>query len=176
MIRHPFANDGPSVMLRLTALLVVALYAVMVIWGESSESDVVVTRAAGLDGPLMGVAAASADVAPDRADATELSQLSAAEAVQIALAAGEVDPAERPDREPRMSDLAPAPEPEWFVTGSAVNLRAGPSTRDAIIGRAGLGDRAEVVSDPSDEWIRIRTEGGLEAYIFGRFLAAENPA
>ena len=168
-------------MLRLTALLVVALYAVMVIWGEGPEaagpeSDVVVTRAAGLGGPLMGVAAASSEIVPDRDEATDLSKLSAAEAVQVAIAAGEVEPAERPDREPRVADVAPEPEPAWFVTASSVNLRAGPSTRNAIVGRAGLGDRAEVLSNPSDDWIRIRTEQGVEAYIYGRFLAAENPA
>ena len=168
-------------MFRLTAILLVGLYAVMSIWGGTpAATDVAVSRADTFKPSLASFSApdASHTPQPDAAETRELASLSAREAVQAALAAGE-----RSQEAPTPA-VAAATEPEpaaeeaqevWYVTGSAVNLRQGPTTKSAILGRAALGDTAEVLSDPSDPWIRIRTEEGIEAWIYGGFLS-ETPA
>jgi len=74
--------------------------------------------------------------------------------------------------------LLPRSEPEAqpaVVTGSAVNLRAGPSTASNVVGRVTLGDRVEVVSEPTPGWSEIRVPGIAEtAFIASQFLGAAN--
>ena len=162
-------------MFRLTAVLLAGIYATMVIWGEPPEGDVAVTRAETISPavPLLGAAVASSDPAPKQDD---LSALSAREAVQVALEATQAPEAPATPPAPR---AAPDDEEEetdlWYVTGSRVSLRSGPSSNAAIVGGVSLGDRAEVLSDSDSSWIHIRTEQGLEAWIYGRYLS-ETPA
>ena len=165
-------------MFRLTAVLLAGIYATLVIWGDRPQGDVAVTRAGTTSPaiPVMGAAVASDDPAPEQDD---LSDLTPREAVQAALKAGETQaaPAE-PAAPPAVSGEAAAPEEQadlWHVTGTRVNLRSGPSTNAAVVGGISLGDRAQVLSDPGASWVRIRTEQGLEAWIYGRFLS-ETPA
>jgi uncharacterized protein YgiM (DUF1202 family) len=71
------------------------------------------------------------------------------------------------------------PEPEhivWFVTGSRVNVRSGPSTDYAVLGKVVYGEAFELVSDPNAEWIKIRIEGdGVEGYIVKRLTTEQDP-
>jgi len=73
----------------------------------------------------------------------------------------------------------PAPEPEriiWYVTGSRVNVREGPSTDYTVLGKVLYGDAAEIISDPDAEWVKIRIEGdGVEGYIAKRFMTDVDP-
>jgi len=73
----------------------------------------------------------------------------------------------------------PAPEPEriiWFVTGSRVNVRGGPSTNYEVLGKVVYGEAAEIVSDPDAEWVKIRIEGdGVEGFIMKRFMTDVDP-
>jgi uncharacterized protein YgiM (DUF1202 family) len=91
----------------------------------------------------------------------------------------EAGTATRPSVEPSAAAFVPPAEEEtlnlWYVTGSRVNLRSGPSTNSAIVGGVSAGDRAEILSDPGASWVHIRTERGLEAWIYSRFLS-ETPA
>ncbi len=161
-------------MFRLTAVLLAGLYATMAIWGHPVDSELEVTRA---DTPTAVPALAAA--AGPRSDAHDnsgegLADVGASEAIEMALAAGEARASDRP----APSAERPAAEGQadlWYVTGSRVNLRDGPSTNAAIVGGVSLGDRAEVLSDPSDAWTRIRTDRGTEAWIYSRFLS-ETPA
>ena len=59
----------------------------------------------------------------------------------------------------------------WQVTADRVNLRAGPGTEHGILGRAGLGERMEPLSDPGKAWVEVRRENGETAWIFSEFLA-----
>ncbi|MBM9596312.1 SH3 domain-containing protein [Roseitranquillus sediminis] len=160
-------------MLRLTASLLVALYAVLIIWGEPRrEPGVEVTRNNSLATTLVSPASARDETSP-------ATNVSPAEAVQIALAAGEA----RPEAAPAavaVREAEPATEPQRdvrFVTGTRVNLRAQPTTSSAIVGQVGVGDAAEVLSEGDGGWVRVRTlDEGTEAYIFGRFLSLERPA
>ena len=85
-------------MLRLTATLIASIYVALSIWGLPPGEDFTVTRMAPLDGPLLGAGAAEAAPAPAPSSATdatattkardELRNVSAEEAVKMALAAG----------------------------------------------------------------------------------------
>ena len=63
-----------------------------------------------------------------------------------------------------------------FVTGSRVNLRAGPSTGQAVVTQLGLGDRAELLSNTADGWVQIRhVESGRIGYMSADFLSPVEP-
>jgi uncharacterized protein YgiM (DUF1202 family) len=164
-------------MFRLTAVLLAGLYATYAIWGQPPQSDVSVARSDTLSPTVPALVqggAAQASTAPDPAD---LSALSDEEALELALAATEAGPAqpEAQVQPPQAAEAGPDESPLWYVTGTRVNLRSGPSSSASVVGGVSLGDRAEILSDPADSWVRIRTQQGLEAWIFARFLS-ETPA
>lgn len=160
-------------MFRLTALLVLSLFAVMSIWGDRPEGDVVVARADSFSPALAGLGGAAPPAEADEG----ASSISAQEAVEMALAAGE----KREDEPVTAAATVPEPAveedegPIVHVTGARVNLRDGPTTNSAIVGTVSRGDTAEPLTDLGDSWVRIRTERGIEAWIYGRFLS-ETPA
>jgi uncharacterized protein YgiM (DUF1202 family) len=159
-------------MFRMTAALLLGLYAVFVIWGEPTPDDVAVAR--GETSPASAPVAVAA--APSTSPETQapLARISDREALRMALAAGEKTAARTMPATAEVPEAEGAPD-LWYVTGSRVNLRAGPSSSTAIVGGVSLGDRAEILSDPAEPWTRIRTESGIEAWIFSRFIA-ETPA
>ena len=60
----------------------------------------------------------------------------------------------------------------YRVTGSSVNLRAGPSTGVAVVGNLRRGDRAEFLSEAGSGWWQIRdTDTGQVGFMAARFLA-----
>lgn len=64
----------------------------------------------------------------------------------------------------------------WYVAGTSLNVRSGPSTDDAVVGKLKRGEAMLVVAREGDEWARIRIEGdGIEGYVATRFLSAEVP-
>jgi len=64
----------------------------------------------------------------------------------------------------------------WFVTGSLVNVRSGPSTNTEVMGKVLYGDAAEIISDPESDWVRIRIEGaGVEGFVMKRFMTDIDP-
>jgi SH3-like domain-containing protein len=57
------------------------------------------------------------------------------------------------------------------VTGAAVNLRAGPSTQEAVVTLLIRGDRVEVLGATGTGWAQIRTlPTGVEGFMAARFL------
>ena len=59
-----------------------------------------------------------------------------------------------------------------FVTGSRVNVRAGPSTRFQVITSVAYGDAVELVTWEGDNWARIRLpDEGRTGYMARSFLA-----
>lgn len=72
---------------------------------------------------------------------------------------------------------APAPEPAaevWYVDARAVNVREGPTTDSAVVGRLSRGEAATVIGREGDDWVHILIEGdGLEGYVAARFLTPE---
>ncbi len=60
----------------------------------------------------------------------------------------------------------------FTVTASAVNLRAGPTTRSRIIGRLTRGQNAELIRDTGNGWAEIRAlDTGERGFMALRFLA-----
>ncbi len=75
--------------------------------------------------------------------------------------------------------VAPEPAAEgeiWYVAGNSVNVRAGPSTNDEVVGKLSRGEATLVVWREGEDWARIRIEGdGIEGYVATRFLTPEAP-
>jgi len=74
---------------------------------------------------------------------------------------------------PALSQAQETAEPTYpilYVTGDVVNVRAGPTTDDPIIGRARSGDRA-LEFGRSGSWVRLRLErDGVDGWMSGRYL------
>jgi uncharacterized protein YgiM (DUF1202 family) len=87
-----------------------------------------------------------------------------------------------PEPEPVAEPVAaPAPEepqplPVRYVKAGSINLRAGPSTSDAVIGRLTRNEAVSVVGDAGDGWVLVRIEGdGAEGYVAARLLTDAEP-
>ena len=64
---------------------------------------------------------------------------------------------------------------EMFVTASAVNFRAGPSTSDPVVASLRRGAVVTAVGAPSGDWMQIRDADGRVGFISGQFLSSERP-
>jgi hypothetical protein len=167
-------------MLRLTLMLSAAIYAVLVIYSErpapSGDAPVEVTRAA----------ASSDRAAPAWTAGSGRIVTTDGRSLEIA---AEIDPLALQDGSrtiPRVSTRAPdtvtasasagLPQaPLVEVTGTSVNLRAGPSTGDAVLDALTRGARAELIAASDDGWAQIRTvETGTVGYMADRFLSPVN--
>jgi uncharacterized protein YgiM (DUF1202 family) len=76
--------------------------------------------------------------------------------------------------------VAPAAEvaalPVHWVTADAVNVRQGPSTTEAVIGRLTRNEGVSVVGPAADGWVQVRLEGdGIEGFVATRFLTDRAP-
>lgn len=64
------------------------------------------------------------------------------------------------DAPPPQAETAPDPAPVLlYVTGSAVNLRAGPSTQNAVMGRVTRGQAVRLVQRLDNGWVEIEADG-----------------
>ena len=167
-------------MLRMTIVLLAGIFVTMVIAGRDQGvgAGIEVTRLDHVHSAPPFTPVTASDLS-DIARALPLDDLEGA--IGLALAATATPPP-RPDRTtPDTPEVAEADNPpdavpdQWFVTGSRVNLRAGPSTGTEIVGQATQGQAAEVLEETADGWFRIRLGDGLTAFIFGDFLSPDQP-
>jgi hypothetical protein len=167
-------------MLRLTLMLSAAIYAGLVIYSDGmppeEQAGAEVARATPLldatmpvragpadrlvtaDGRMLSIAAVIDPVALDDGQAAvHLVSTRTAEAVTASASAGQ-------------------PElPIVEVTGTSVNLRAGPSTGEAVLDALVRGEQVELIAALDNGWAQIRTvETGVEGYMAGRFLSPAN--
>lgn len=136
----------------MTLLLIAALGVTMVIWGEPVDET-------------------AGDTRPEPSPLADLRREPLDAPTQVPM---QTDPEPIPEAERPAVATPPREEarPVWEVTGSRVNLRAGPSTADPVVGQVREGQEAVVLSEAPAGWSRIRVlDSGQEAYIFGRFLA-----
>jgi len=109
-----------------------------------------------------------------------------ADAVEDALSAP--DPAPDPDPVPAedpapaaapgsefVVDAAPEPDPQLYVTGSRVNVRAGPSTVYEAITSLTRGTSVADLGDAGEGWRMIRLPNGGIGYMSGDFLSPVSP-
>ena len=189
-------------MLRLTFLLCSGLFLVMLLGGRdfgqlrpglaeaAAEAKAVPVAAAVPAVETAALAPDAAAVVPDLAMpvavATVVVAPVAANPVVVAVApAPVVEPAgtgvftlatyaDAPDA--TVTPEASADGEIWYVAGTSLNVRSGPSTDDAVVGKLKRGEAMLVVAREGDEWARIRIEGdGIEGYVATRFLSAEVP-
>lgn len=66
---------------------------------------------------------------------------------------------------------AGAEGPILYVTGSRVNMRAGPSTGDAVLTALTAGTAVEALGPTDAAWVNIRAPGGQVGYVSGQFLS-----
>lgn len=59
----------------------------------------------------------------------------------------------------------------WYVNADSVNVRQGPSTRDAVVERLINGEAVTVLGDTSAAWVRVTIQGdGVDGWVATRFL------
>ncbi|MCL7464283.1 SH3 domain-containing protein [Phaeovulum sp. NW3] len=125
--------------------------------------------------------AAMATALPLIAPAPEPATPQTPDARIIPAAAPASDPAPPTAPQPRMPGPALRPSPEhratdqvqpqdtgaiFTVTANRLNVRAGPSTQDGVLGQITRGEDVLVLSDPAAPWVRIRVEGdGIEGWV-----------
>lgn len=171
-------------MFKYTMAAVAMIYCGLLVFGDEARRPEV-TKEASDD--ITGITLASFAVPETRNSLPNLSSgISDADAIALALKAGEVARANRERRALRgsvsskskpddVSETSAQPRNLWFVTGSRVNLRSGPGTGNAVIGQVVWGDAAEVLDD-ADGWYQIRTaDGSVSGWIFGKFLDETQP-
>lgn len=157
-------------MIRLTALLCVAIFATLYLANADS----------GAQKPALDATAkvtTASDAAPDL-DALqnlpvepEIVLTSGDRPMVLPLSLPLVQPTKRPAQ-----STADASKPVWYVQGNAVNVRQGPSTEYSIVGKLARGEATTVLSTEADGWAHILIEGdGIEGYISTDFLSASAP-
>lgn len=93
-------------------------------------------------------------------------------------AAPEATPA-TPEPPPVVTETGPAAEPARAetrvrVTASTLNVRSGPSTKDALVARVKRGQLLTVL-DSRDAWLEIRAPGGQVGWVHSKYTAVEEP-
>lgn len=171
-------------MLRLTLMLCAAIYAALVIYSDGAPAPGTpspdVTRAhGGIDARAPQLLAAGDSVVT--ADGRILRIAARIDPLRLDDGSGLIHrvstrTAERVSASASASVATGAPDlPLVEVTGSRVNLRAGPSTGEAVLVSLAGGARAELIAAPGNGWAQIRTlDGGVEGYMADRFLAPVN--
>jgi len=69
-----------------------------------------------------------------------------------------------------------APPKIRFVTGSVVNLRAGPSTKNPIVTQLKRGEKAMIFEENASGWSKVSTpDGRFDGWMASRYLASAKP-
>ena len=103
----------------------------------------------------------------------------ATEVTALALPLVQPVPAQATPAEAETPDPAPQAEASakvWYVDARSVNVRMGPSTDDAILGRLTHGEAATVLGIDNTGWAHIVIEGdGMDGYVSSEFLTPTDP-
>lgn len=127
------------------------------------------------------------DIAPTRAPARAVVESAPDESV-AGLALVKLTPSESPDlpletetvAAPAEAEILPEPvvqsEPDLrFVDGDTVNLRGGPGTNFAVVGKLYRNDMVEVLKDEGNGWLHLRdTLTGDEGWMADWLVTAAN--
>lgn len=137
---------------------------------KTDERPAIVARADTSIRPLTDIAPARAVIEPAVSNASVVVTPVALEPETIA-----VTP-EQPELD--IQDVAVQQEPSMdlrFVDGDRVNLRAGPGTDFAVVGKLVRNDLVEVLSDDGNGWLHLRNAAtGDEGYVADWLVTAAN--
>lgn len=164
-------------MFRLILLTIGGLFAVLLFFGGHDPST-----PQSLPPPAVQAADEPEDQAPVVVDGVSLTTIAApvadsASAPQRPRFAG---PRLQPSPEHRASSATAAeeatiPANALYVTGTAVNLRAGPTTEANIVAKLSRGTPVEPLGPTSGAWIQLRTMDGNRGFMSASFLSPNNP-
>ncbi len=165
-------------MFRLIFLTIGGLFTVLLIFGGHDTST-----PQSPPSPAVQTAAEPEDQAPVVVDGVSLTTIAApvadsAPSPQRPRFAG---PRLQPSPEHRASSATPAeetaiPANALYVTGAAVNLRAGPTTEADIVTKLSRGTRVEPLGPTTGAWIQLRTLDGSRGFMSASFLSPNDPS
>jgi hypothetical protein len=159
-------------MLRLTVFACAAVYAVLVIFSESAPDHGTQTTVSQLDAAPAEAGGGVQSLAT--ADGRSLAVAVVIDPGRFLDRSGQVALIQTPLMAETIMASASRPSPQHVlgeVTGSSVNLRAGPSTGDAVLTSLLRGERVEVIGATGNGWAQIRTVStGVEGFMAARFL------
>lgn len=179
-------------MFKLVVAALAAIFIVLLVFGDESRREDVSTgeREPTIEFSLAAFIPQTSEI--DKVELEPAATLSDVEAVKAAVEAGALLRADRRETKSEyFATLAATVETSvngddaatessaatdfWYVSGTRVNLRAGPGTVNAVVARLGLGTEAEVLSDTAAAWIEIRTADGTAGWISSKYLTETAP-
>jgi hypothetical protein len=172
-------RDSVSFMWKLLTLLGLGMFLAMLIGGQDRGQLRQGLMVQPEPAPAVTAAAFDPDKIVPEADAVELATF-----VPVAPPAPAVAPEPAPVVEV-VAEPAAAPEPVvetppalpvLYVSANSINMREGPSTGHAVIGRLTRNEAVSVVGDAGDGWLLVRIEGdGAEGFVAARLLTDREP-
>jgi uncharacterized protein YgiM (DUF1202 family) len=69
------------------------------------------------------------------------------------------------------TNITPGTKAKVVTQTSNLNLRKGPGTDQAIVGKAAHNEIVTIVSKADDQWSLIRTDNGEEGYVYSQYLS-----
>jgi uncharacterized protein YgiM (DUF1202 family) len=69
-----------------------------------------------------------------------------------------------------VSGMVAGSKAKVITQSSNLNIRKGPGTDQAIVGKAGHHEIVTVVSESNGQWTLIRTDAGEEGYVYNQYL------
>lgn len=187
-------------MIKMTITLLVALYATFIIWGEpinyaeveaATDTDPSAIQTGEFDGPIILGNASAPEAAvtrtatqdvivPDPAviaasapEPTTTAPTRIGEPVVVSLYR-QAEPARELEQTevPKQDEVSAEPDLDLLrVTGTVVNMRAGPSSANQVVGSLPRGTVAEAIGAPQNGWQQIRDlASGQTGWMFARFL------
>lgn len=163
-------------MLRLTVFACAAVYAALVIFSADPQGP------EGNEGPGLSLAGPVTDAPQPEpavfvtADGRSLPVAAVIVPQEFRAPTGQVALVSTPRAAERVTASASQGQaqvqvPVAEVTGNSVNLRAGPSTADAVLTALLQGERVELLGATDTGWAQIRTiSTGVEGFMATRFL------
>ncbi|MES2880565.1 MAG: SH3 domain-containing protein [Bacteroidota bacterium] len=70
----------------------------------------------------------------------------------------------------KAAEIASGGKAKVVTESSNLNIRKGPGTDQAIVGKAGHHDTVTVISEANDQWSLIRNDKGEEGYVYSQYL------
>ena len=71
----------------------------------------------------------------------------------------------------KVTPMAPGSKAKVVTESSNLNIRKGPGTDQPIVGKAAHNETITLVSQANDQWSLVRTDKGVEGYVYNQYLA-----